>query len=68
LSAARLPPVLPMRRSPLRGQVLLDLARGDFSDPLTRQQGKLLLRRLINHYLGGQELQSRRVLMELQDL
>jgi DNA repair protein RecO (recombination protein O) len=52
----------------VRGQVLLDLARGDFSDPLTRQQGKLLLRRLINHYLGGQELQSRRVLMELQDL
>jgi DNA repair protein RecO (recombination protein O) len=52
----------------VRGQVLLDLARGDFSDPLTRKQGKLLLRRLINHYLGGQELQSRRVLMELQDL
>jgi DNA repair protein RecO (recombination protein O) len=52
----------------LPGRVLLDMARGDFTRPETALQGKLLLRRLINHHLGGQPLQSRRVFMELQEL
>jgi DNA repair protein RecO (recombination protein O) len=52
----------------LSGQTLLDMARADFSRPETLTQSKGLLRMLINHYLGGQTLQSRRVLKELQEL
>lgn len=52
----------------LSGQTLLDMGRGDFSRPETLAQSKSLLRMLINHYLGGQTLQSRRVLTELQEL
>lgn len=50
------------------GRVLQNMAREAFTDPETQQQAKLLLRRLLNHYLGGQPLQSRRVFMELQEL
>lgn len=50
------------------GQVLLDMARDDFSRTETLVQSKALLRMLINHYLGGQPLQSRRVLKEFQEL
>jgi len=50
------------------GKTLLALAAGDFSAAETLTQGKVLLRRLINHYLGGQPLQSRRVFTELMEL
>ncbi|TAH49320.1 MAG: DNA repair protein RecO [Betaproteobacteria bacterium] len=53
---------------PVRGEVLLDMAAGDFSRAETLAQSKLLLRALINHYLGGQPLQSRRVLKEIAEL
>ena len=52
----------------LSGQTLLDMAAGDFSRAETLGQSKQLLRMLINHTLGGQPLQSRRVLKELQEL
>jgi DNA repair protein RecO (recombination protein O) len=52
----------------LSGQTLHDMASGDFSRAETLVQSKALLRTLINHYLGGQPLQSRRVLKELQEL
>jgi DNA repair protein RecO (recombination protein O) len=52
----------------ISGQVLLDMAAGDFSRTETLARSKLLLRMLINHTLGGQPLQSRRVLKELQEL
>lgn len=52
----------------LSGQTLLDMAADDFSRAETLAQSKLLLRALINHYLGGKPLQSRRVLKELQEL
>jgi DNA repair protein RecO (recombination protein O) len=52
----------------LSGQTLLNMSHEDFAAPETLAQAKLLLRRLINHYLGGQALQSRRVFMELQEL
>ncbi|KON79805.1 DNA repair protein RecO [Azoarcus sp. PA01] len=55
-------------RPGVSGQTLLDMARGDFSRAETLFQSKALLRLLINHYLGGQPLQSRRVLKELQEL
>ncbi|MFA7279674.1 MAG: DNA repair protein RecO [Sterolibacterium sp.] len=52
----------------IRGKTLLDLARDDYADPRTLSESKLLMRMLINHYLAGQALQSRRVFMELQEL
>jgi len=55
------------QESTLRGKTLLDLASDDYSDARTLSEGKTLMRRLINHYLAGQALQSRRVFMELQE-
>jgi DNA repair protein RecO (recombination protein O) len=52
----------------IRGKTLLDLAQDDYADPRTLSESKLLMRMLINHYLAGQALQSRRVFMELQEL
>ena len=58
-----------LREQPLvSGQTLLDMAGDDFSRAETLAQSKQLLRMLINHTLGGQPLQSRRVLKELQEL
>ena len=50
------------------GRVLLAMAAGDFSAPETLAHAKTLMRRLIQHHLGGQALESRRILMELQEL
>lgn len=63
-SADGVPSDLPV----VSGQTLLDMAAGDFSRSETLAQSKRLLRVLINHYLGGQPLQSRRVLQELLEL
>ena len=52
----------------ISGRSLLAMAAGDFSAAETLAQSKTLLRAIINHYLGGQPLQSRRVLKELQEL
>ncbi len=52
----------------ISGRTLLDMAQDRFDRPETVAQSKTLLRMLINHYLGGQPLQSRRVLKELQGL
>ncbi len=61
---SELEPALPL----VSGRTLLDMAAGDFSRAETQTQAKRLLRALIDHYLGGQPLQSRRVLQELQEL
>lgn len=53
-------------RSRLRGQTLLDLAAGTFSDAQSLRQSKSLLRMLINHHLAGQALNTRQLLRELQ--
>lgn len=50
------------------GRVLLAMAAGDFSASETLAHAKTLMRRLIQHHLGGQALESRRILMELQEL
>lgn len=52
----------------LAGQTLLDIARDDFSDAVTQQQAKLLMRALINHRLEYQPLKSRRIFKELMEL
>lgn len=50
------------------GRTLLDLARGDFTDPRSLAEGKLLMRGLINHYLGDKPLMTRQLLVDLQSL
>lgn len=50
------------------GKTLLDMALGDYSDPLTVQQSKALMRLLINHYLGNQTLHTRQLLKDMQQL
>lgn len=52
----------------LLGQTLIDMHNDDYTSPLTQQQSKNLMRRLIGHYLGNQTLHSRQLLMDLQDL
>lgn len=56
--------------SPLavRGKTLLDMANDDFSAPRTLIEAKQLMRALIAHYTGGKHLQTRKILMELQEL
>lgn len=48
----------------LRGQTLIDCARRQFSDAQTRQQARLLLRQVLQHYLGPEPLQSRLLLQD----
>jgi DNA repair protein RecO (recombination protein O) len=50
------------------GRTLLDMAAGDYSSAQTREESRLLMRRLIGVRLGGQTLHTREVLKELQDL
>jgi len=55
-------------RLELRGRTLLDMEADDYSDPLTLQESKLLMRVLIAHYLGDRPLYSRQLLRDLQQL
>jgi DNA repair protein RecO (recombination protein O) len=50
------------------GRTLLDMARDDYSDPVTQQQSKALMRLLINHRLEHQPLRSRQVFRDLLQL
>jgi DNA repair protein RecO (recombination protein O) len=52
----------------LRGQTLLDMARGDYARPETRDEARRLMRALIGERLGGQALHTRAVLTELNEL
>jgi len=52
----------------LRGKTLLDMARGDFSDPLTAAESKQLMRWLIGQHLDQRTLSTRQLLIELQQL
>lgn len=52
----------------LRGKTLLDMADADFSDPITQQQSKQLMRRAINHLLGDKPLHTRQLIRELKDI
>ncbi len=51
-----------------RGKTLLDMARGDFSDPQSAQEAKLLLRTALRRHLGEQELKTRQLLKDLHEL
>jgi DNA repair protein RecO (recombination protein O) len=52
----------------LCGRTLLAMAADDYTDERTAAESKLLMRQLMNHYLSGQSLQSRRVFVELLEL
>ncbi len=52
----------------LRGKTLLDMELDDYSDVVTRQQSKALMRYILNHYLGDQPLHTRQLLKDLQQL
>jgi DNA repair protein RecO (recombination protein O) len=51
----------------IRGRSLLDLDGDDFSDARTRAESKQLMRALMAHYLGGVELETRKMFKELQE-
>ncbi len=53
---------------PVQGKTLLDMAADDYSDPLTAQQSKQLMRMLLNHHLGGKTLHTRELIKDLQKL
>lgn len=55
-------------RLELTGLTLLDMLGDDYSNPVTMQQSKALMRMLINHYLGSQTLNTRQLLKDLQQL
>ncbi len=50
------------------GKTLVDMEQGDYSDAVTRQQSKTLMRYILNHYLGDQPLHTRQLLKELHQL
>lgn len=52
----------------LRGQTLIDMARNDYLNPLTQNQSKLLMRYLLQYYLGEKPLHTRQLLIDLQGL
>jgi DNA repair protein RecO (recombination protein O) len=52
----------------LSGKTLLDLAAGDFSDPQTQVQAKLLMRRAINQLLGDKPLHTRQLIRDLKEI
>jgi recombinational DNA repair protein (RecF pathway) len=41
------------------------MARDDYTDPVTQQQAKALMRSLLNHRLDYQPLKSRRIFRDL---
>ncbi len=50
------------------GKTLLDMERGEYSDPATQQQSKFLMRFLLAHHLGGAPLNTRQILIDLLQL
>ena len=52
----------------ISGQTLIDLNNDDFGNPTTLAQSKTLMRFLVNHYLGNQELHTRQLLREMQQI
>jgi DNA repair protein RecO (recombination protein O) len=50
------------------GKTLIDMEAGDYTDPATQQQSKLLMRHLLAHHLGGMPLNTRQILIDLLQL
>ena len=52
----------------IAGQTLLDMEKDEYSRPQTAAQSKMLMRFLLNVYLGGTPLATRQILIDLQNL
>jgi len=52
----------------ISGQTLIDLDSDRLDNATTLAQSKLLMRFLVNHYLGNQELHTRQLLREMQQI
>jgi DNA repair protein RecO (recombination protein O) len=52
----------------LSGQTLIDIDADDYRNPVTAAQSKLLMRSVLNHYLGDRPLHTRQLLKDLQKL
>jgi DNA repair protein RecO (recombination protein O) len=50
------------------GKTLLDMERQDYADAATQTQSKLLMRFLLAHHLGGLQLNTRQILIDLLQL
>jgi len=50
------------------GKTLLDMESEDYSDPTTQAQSKFLMRFLLSHHLGGVQLNTRQILIDLTQL
>jgi DNA repair protein RecO (recombination protein O) len=50
------------------GKTLLDMEQEDYSDAATQTQSKFLMRHLLGHYLGGSQLNTRQILIDLMQL
>lgn len=50
------------------GQTLIDMQHADYSNPLTQFQSKILMRFLLAHHLHGIPLNTRQILIDLQNL
>ncbi|MFY7955786.1 MAG: DNA repair protein RecO [Burkholderiaceae bacterium] len=50
------------------GKTLIDMEAGDYSDSVTQQQSKFLMRHLLAHHLGGVTLNTRQILIDLLQL
>jgi DNA repair protein RecO (recombination protein O) len=63
-----LPQAGPVPAVELLGKTLLDMAADDYSDPITQQQSRALMRFVLNHYLNGQTIHTRQLLRDLQQI
>lgn len=50
------------------GKTLLDMEREDYTDSVTQSQSKLLMRFLLAHHLGGTQINTRQILIDLMQL
>jgi DNA repair protein RecO (recombination protein O) len=50
------------------GKTLLDMEREDYADATTQSQSKMLMRFLLGHHLGGLQLNTRQILIDLTQL
>jgi DNA repair protein RecO (recombination protein O) len=50
------------------GKTLLDMDNEDYRDSITQTQSKFLMRHLLAHHLGGAQLKTRQILIDLMQL
>ena len=50
------------------GKTLLDMTREDYADAETQMQSKFLMRFLLGHHLGGAQVKTRQILIDLMQL